>query len=69
MTRYHAELKHPQGAHYELTAATPSDLARKISIPMENKKPLRDANVIASLGDEPDYLNWGDGWSAKVWKD
>ena len=39
---YHAELTHPQGARYILTAETPSDLARKISYRKETKSPMRD---------------------------
>ncbi len=66
---YHAELTHPQGARYDLTAETPSELAMKISRRKDTKSPMRDVGAIRALADEPDYLSWNDGWYAKVWKD
>ena len=69
MNTYHAELKHPQGAHYSLTATTPKELVEKLSRKTGTRSPLAEVYAITQLADEPDYLGWDDGWHAKVWKD
>jgi hypothetical protein len=70
MNTYHAELKHPQGAHYSLTAPTSFELVQKMNRRMERRgNNVRDFNAVSTLADEPDYLSWPNGWTAKVWKD
>ncbi len=69
MNTYRAELKNRQGANYHLHATSPAELAEKLARKVGSKEPFADFAAISKLAEEPDYLSFWDGWSAKVWKD